>query len=125
MSVILLGQTGPKIPAKSPGIRIRHRTKSHGIALIPINQRPIMGLKRNCPTCQIFHPVKTIHLYLDSDGGCLVSEGVLQDLKLAGMPDIDIVANVANPPPITIGRNRLEVDQENSKIRYWKEPVIV
>lgn len=108
------------------GIRLQHRTKRGGIALVPIPKRPIMGLKRPCPTCQIIHPVKTIHLYLDMNGGCVVSEGVLAHLQEANMENIDIVADIVNPPPITLGKDRFEVDQENAKIQVWnKETVIV
>jgi hypothetical protein len=87
-----------------------------------------------CPNCQVIHtnsfgrPVKTIHLYLNTEGACMVSEGVLADLRKAGHIGtiLDIVADVVNPPGITLGRNRLEVDQANSKISIWKkEPVIV
>lgn len=116
------------------GIRIRHRYKRSGIALVPINHKPLFGDSvKKCPTCQIIHtdsfgkPVKTVHLYLDDTGACLVSEGVLADLKhpLVGMPNLDIIADVVGPPTITLGRNRFEVDQKNSKVRFWKEPVIV
>ena len=59
-------------------------------------------------------------------GACIVSEGVLEHLKMAGMPELDIVADIVNPPPITFGgKDRFQVDQENSKITFWKEPVIV
>lgn len=108
---------------KPRAIRIAHRTKRGGIALVPIPTKPIMGLKRKCPTCQVIHPVKTVHLYLDSSGGCLVSSGVLECLKEAHMPDLDIVADIVNPPPITVGKDRFEVDQMNAKITLWKEPV--
>lgn len=107
------------------GIRIAHRTKRFGVATVPIWQIPIKGLRRPCPTCNIIHPVKTVHLSLDSQGTCLVSEGVLKHLKMAGMPDLDILATVKEPPPIKIGKNRHQNDQENAAIRLWKEPVIV
>lgn len=115
-------------------IRIRHRFKRSGIALVPINHKRLYGDSvKLCPTCQIIHtdsfghPVKTVHLYLDDTGACLVSKGVLADLKhpMVGMPNIDIIADVVNPPPITLGKNRFEVDQRNSSVRFWKEPVIV
>lgn len=130
----MLGNTGPKIPEKARSIRIRHRYKRGGIALLPIYHKPLSGDSiYPCPNCQVIHtdsfgkPVKTVHLWLDDTGGCLVSEGVLTDIKKAGHLGIsvDIVADVVNPPPITLSRNRSEVDQDNAKIHYWKEPVIV
>jgi len=124
MSVVLLGPS--KQPSHPPGgVRIRHRTKRHGIALVPIPTKPLMGLHRKCPTCQVTHTLKTVHLALDATGACIVSHGVLADLQAAGMPNLDIVADIVDPPAITLGGDRLEVDQANSKIRIWKEPVIV
>jgi hypothetical protein len=113
-------------------VRIRHRIQHSGIALVPIPHKPLYGYSvKKCPTCQIIHtnsfgrPVKTVHLYLDDTGSCLVSRGVFEDLRRAGMPNLDIIADIVNPPPIMLGANRFEVDQNNAKIRFWKEPVIV
>jgi len=44
---------------------------------------------------------------------------------VSDMGGFDIVADIVNPPPITIGDDRLAVDQANNQIRIWKEPVIV
>jgi hypothetical protein len=136
MSVMVLGATPTQLKSQKPrSVAIRHRTKTHGIALLPIHHKPLTGDSiYPCPNCQVIHtnsfgrPVKTVHLYLDDNGGCLVSAGVLADIKKAGHlgTTVDIVADVVNPPGITLGRNRLEVDQANSKISIWKkEPVIV
>jgi hypothetical protein len=55
-----------------------------------------------------------------------MSKGVLLALKEGNMENIDIVADIVDPPPITLGKNRFEVDQENAKIRIWnKETVCV
>ena len=114
------------------GVRIRHRFKRSGIALVPIPHKRLHGDSvRKCPTCQIIHrdsfghPVKTVHLYLDATGACIVSTGVLADLRKAGMPNLEVIASIVNPPAITLGRDRFDVDQKNQKIRFWKEPVIV
>ena len=116
-------------------VAIRHRFKRSGIALLPIHHKPMTGDSiYPCPNCQVIHtnsfgrPVKTVHLYLNTEGSCLISEGVLADLRKAGHVGtiVDIVADVVNPPGITLGRNRLEVDQANSRMSIWtKEPVIV
>lgn len=124
MSVVLLG--GTPVKTNQPrGIRIRHRTKRFGLALVPVYKKPFLGLLRECVTCQVTHKVKTLHLPLDASGACLVSEGVLEELKLANMAGFDIVADIVNPPSITLTNNRLAVDQANNQIRIWKEPVIV
>ncbi len=135
MSVVLLGPSRTQVKTGRPrGIRIKHRTKRLGIALVPIYKRPFMGRLRKCPTCQVTHKVKTIHLTLDAEGTCIVSEGVLDSLKLAGMPNLDYVADIVNPPPIRITgnrlgtnakHNRLAVDAANRKINILKEPIIV
>ena len=136
MSVVLLGPSRTQVKTRQPrSIRIKHRTKRLGIALVPIYKIPFKGLLRECVTCKVTHKVKTIHLTLGADGTCLVSEGVLESLKLAGMPNLDYVADIVNPPPIRITGNRLglddeknsrlAVDAENNKITILKEPVIV
>lgn len=129
----------PNIKPKSRGIRIRHRTKRSGIALLPIFHKPLLGDSvYPCPNCQVIHtdsygnPIKTVHLWLDDTGAAVVSEGVYADLAKAGHfsplgalpPILKTIADVVNPPPITLGGNRFEVDRKNSRIQEWrKEPV--
>jgi len=136
MNVAILGGVPTTTKSQTPrSVAIRHRTKRSGIALLPIDHKPLIGDSiRPCPNCQVVHtnsfgrPVKTVHLYLDDTGACLISTGVLADLSKAGHvgTSLDIVADIVNPPPITLTGNRLEVDQANSKIHIWKkEPVIV
>ena len=80
--------------------------------------------------------MKTLHLLLDSQGGCIISHGVYDELFKAGHfspslmgysdPLLSIKADIVNPPPLSFGRKtRVEIDQENNKITLWKEPVIV
>jgi len=109
-------------------IQIRHRTKRSTIGGMPYNvpimTKPIKSfdrfgklLKRKCPTCGVHHPVKTVHLWLDDTGSCLVSSGVLEDLKLAGMPNLEIVGASNTAPTIEINRPRALVDRDNRAIR--------
>jgi hypothetical protein len=65
--------------------------------------------------------VKTVHLWLDDAGTCLVSVGVLEDLQKAGMPDLAIVGT-AVAPPLAIGEKREVLDSRNRRIVRW-EPV--
>jgi len=70
------------------GFRIQHRTLrgSNGvnpIVAVGIRTRPYPQ-PRLCPTCGIGHNWKHIHLQLDSNGTCLVSEGVFTSLGRAG-----------------------------------------
>lgn len=116
----------------SDAITIHHRFKRAGSLglphLVPMMTRPIQAKDRNgrnlyrdCPTCHRYHPVKTIHLWLDEKGECLVSPGVLADLKEAGMPDLTIVGHDAKPPAIEINKNRSLVDRNNRAIRPLTE----
>lgn len=128
MSVVLLGPDKTRVTTKKTrSTRIRHRTARFGVKVVAVNKRPYIGLNTvKCPTCRVIHHVKNIHLPLDTTGACLVSEGVLADLKLVpDMGGFDFVADIVNPPPITLTGNRLAVDQANNHIRVWKEPVIV
>lgn len=104
------------------GIRIGHRTLRSCVALVPIPTKPFTGASlRKCPNCLVVHTHKTVHLWLDDVGSAIVSQGVLADLRAAGMPNLDILAEVKAPPPLTIGRNsRPEVDHKNRKITWWE-----
>lgn len=100
-----------------PGIRIAHQTAKNVIYTVPIMSKPFTGQSLDlCPTCRIVHPVKTVHLWLDGAGSCIVSKGVLEDLKLAGMPALTVMAEVLNPPPLKLGVAREQLDNGNRKI---------
>lgn len=99
-----------------PGIRVRHRFH-HGsiLYLVPVLKKPFPKAKK-CPLCRSFHGCKTIHLHL-VEGDVIVSEGVLADLRSAGMPDLDVVEVVAKPPTLKIGKvSRQEQDQKHRKV---------
>ncbi len=80
------------------GIRIRHRTLRSCIVAIPLlwvklpkapwyGPRVAKGVGAGCPTCGVPHPVKTYHLNVDGDGGCVVSRMVFDNLCKAGAVD--------------------------------------
>lgn len=100
-----------------PGIRIRYTKPNNGLALIPLLHKPFQwdSLKKTCPLCQVTHPVKTVHLWLNDQDECLVSTGVLEDLQKAGLPDLLVVGSVAKPPPLHIGRQPRQVDDANNR----------
>lgn len=108
------------------GIRIAHQTARSGILLVPILSKPFPGPfntdKDKCPTCRQVHMVKTVHLWLDDVGSCIVSQGVLEDLKLAGMPGLAVMAEVLNPPPLQLGADRAQIDNGNRKIVRFGTP---
>jgi len=101
------------------GIKIRYTKPNNGLALIPLLHKPFQwdSLKKVCPLCQVTHPVKTVHLWLNDQDECLVSTGVLEDLRKAGMPDLLVSGSVDKPPPLHIGRQpRQAVDANNRRI---------
>ena len=105
-----------------PGIRIAHRTKRSCVALVPLMHKPFTADSIDtCPTCLIVHPVKTVHLWLDDQGTCLVSQGVLDDLRKAGMPNLQVLHEVKKPPPLRLGNGatREQLDQSNRLITVW------
>lgn len=133
MGAVLFGdqasQKASQKVSKPVGIVVTHKFKRSGMALIPLPHKPLyLDSVKPCPNCQIIHtdsfsrPVKTVHLWLDDTGSALVSVGVLEDLKKAGLPNLSIGGHVSNPPGIRLGDNRSEVDHKNRTIRRWKEP---
>jgi hypothetical protein len=108
-------------PDKVVGIRVH---------LVPLLEQPIFVHhpatpgKDECPTCQIIHPVKTHHLWLDSSNRVLVSrsvyESILGDVGLE-MADLKLVDGTNRPPPLAIGagKSRREIDQENEAITHY------
>lgn len=101
-----------------PGVRVRHRTLASCVALVPVISKPLTALPTDiCPTCQIVHPCKTVHLWLDGDGACTVSTGVLEELRLGGMPDLEIVSEVKAPPTLRIGQGALARPAQDQKAR--------
>ena len=99
------------------GIKIRYTKPNNGLALIPLLHKPFQwdSLKKTCPMCQVTHPVKTVHLWLNDQDECLVSTGVLEDLKKAGMPDLVVVGSVDKPPPLHIGRQPRQADDYHNR----------
>ncbi len=59
--------------------------------------------------------MKTVHLWLNDQDECLVSTGVLEDLRKAGMPDLIITGSVEKPPPLHIGRQVRQADDANNR----------
>lgn len=121
---------------KAGGALLRHDTIRNEILVLEDRKRPF-GYVKQCRICMSEHDVKTFHLYLEADGQCMVSYGVLEDLKRMGMPEqLRVVGHEDNPPPLKLGRvgpksggvgdqithreARAVVDNENRKI--WVPP---
>lgn len=100
------------------GWRIRHDTLRSTLHVVPVLAIPYADGGFICPTCHILHPVKAVHLWLDDNGEALISEGVLGELRQAGLPELTLVGGVTNPPPLKIGQgvDRANIDHDNRKI---------
>ena len=102
------------------GFIIRHKTERGVGEVSPIVTVAIASLPLNpphdCPSCGGLHMVKTVHLELDANGFCIVSNGVLERLGEAGAiqlttagliagadPMFDFIGDMDDPTPITIG----------------------
>ena len=113
-----------------PGIMLRHRTarapQDSGLPLqVPILSKPFSADSlKECPGCHIVHLCKTVHLMINDEGLVMVSQGVLEDLKSAGMPDLEVVGEVKAPPALHIDgdsklspfEQRAKQDQEHRRI---------
>ncbi len=114
---------------KPVGIYVEHRyRKTDWLYLVMVWKKPYVGSdgvheSRFCPLCQTLHFTKTYHLELHQ-GRAIVSTGVLEDLRLAGLPDLDVVGSTATPPPLMVAGNRggrVEQNQTNRKLTIWED----
>ncbi len=112
------------------GIYIEHRhRKTNWLYAVPIPKIPYRGpdgypKARFCRLCRTAHAFKTIHLDL-IDGRAIVSQEVVNALRSAGLPNLDIVGSTKDPPPIRVGgaargASRVEQNQTNLKLTIWK-----
>lgn len=79
-----------------------------------------------CPTCNVIHSVKTVHLWIDSTNTVLVSAGVKEVIEKdfpggLAAAELEVVGGTDKPPPLTLNgkQSRREVDQANETIRQW------
>ena len=77
--------------------------------------------KDECNLCGVIHPMHVVHLHLDDTGSCLVSTGVLDQLKKAGLAvnELEVVGSVNKPPPLRLDgqTDRRQLDQQNARIQ--------
>lgn len=105
---------------KKLGHTIRHATSRSGLHLTPLLFAPIPTEQdgnppKVCPTCRTHHPVKTLHIWVDDTGTAIVSGGVLQLLRRAGMDGYTLEGSTKTPPALKVGqgKTRAEVDYSN------------
>jgi hypothetical protein len=97
------------------GIQLLHPTLRNELYVVENPGRPFGDGGYDCNLCVgVHHYGKTTHLWLGPGGDCLVSEGVLEELRRAGMPNLQVIGSTATPPPLTIGRGSARHIQENT-----------
>lgn len=120
---IVEDRTVHSTPERPIGYRILHKKARNQCVVVPVMSRPL-AQPYQCPTCHTAHVVKSIHLWVDADGHTIVSKGVLEDLRLAGLEANHILYEgaVSKPPPLRAGHgiNRAEIDHHNRKIVHYK-----
>jgi hypothetical protein len=80
-----------------PGIRIAH-SDIRGRPYVVTHPTRRLRQPMFCGRCNTVHTMKTYHLDLDGEGSVVVSETVFQRLREAGMPGLEALNHVANPP---------------------------
>lgn len=111
-----------------PGIRLGHTEARSGLYLVEHPTRKYR-VPLTCSTCGIVHVRKTYHLHLDAEGTVIVSPGVFERLREAGLPSLEIMGEVENPPPMTLqidvplsfqkAVQEVRVETHFNRIRAW------
>ena len=90
------------------GVFLNHDTVRNGIKVIDLPGRKLHR-PYLCPTCNLTHRVKAIHLYFDNNGATVVARKVMELIRKyahGGLPfDITVNATVPNPPKTRIDLN--------------------
>lgn len=92
----------------SNSVRLHHPTFASCNYVVELPQAILAGAKV-CPTCSrpdkpVKHEQKALHLQLDANGDCFVSEGVLETLRqVPTMAGLEVVSAVTNAPPQFVG----------------------
>lgn len=101
------------------GIILKHDSARNSLWVVENSAKPFSDGGYDCNMCVgVHHYGKATHLWLEPDGSCMVSKGVLKELRAAGLPQLTIVGATKKPPPLRLGRNanRQQVDNTNRKI---------
>lgn len=87
------------------GVRLFHDVARNATVTVEL---PYARYKRTylCPTCNILHRNKTLHLNFDGQGATIVHRKILAQLMTVGMPRMAVESTVVNPPASRIDLNR-------------------
>lgn len=108
------------------GVILKHDTLSNALWVVENPNRPYGDGGYDCNMCVgVHHYGKATHLWLEPNGTCMVSVGVLKELKAAGMPQLTVAGRTSSPPPLILGpdSNRQAIDNGNRKF-YSPTPIL-
>lgn len=97
------------------GLRLHHPTlrSSEGSTVTYVVELPQpYPVVQSCPNCGKEHANKAIHLRLDGQGDVIVSVEVFEALRTAFFGGMELVNEIASPPPLRIGA----VDKDKERI---------
>jgi len=100
------------------GIRLAHPTIRNDLFVVENAAHRFTDGGYDCNICPgVHHYGKTTHLWMEPDGTCLVSKGVLEELRRAGMPQLTVVGSTKTPPTLTVGMHtRTQLDNQNRRM---------
>ena len=113
----------PKAEEGPRGVILKHATLSNTLWVVENPANPFSDGGYDCNMCVgTHHYGKATHLWLEPNGTCMVSVGVLKELEAAGMPQMTVVGSTTKPPALRLGRDadRQAVDNNNRAI--WITP---
>ncbi len=86
------------------GVRIFHDVVRNATVTVEI---PYARYQKTylCPTCNILHKNKTLHLNFDDQGATIVSRRILEQLITVGLPRMAVESTVSKPPSSRIDLN--------------------
>lgn len=86
------------------GVRIFHDVARNATVTVEL---PYSRYKKTymCPTCNLLHRNKTLHLNFDGQGATIVSRKILEQLMSVGMPRMAVESTVPSPPSTRIDLN--------------------
>ena len=109
-----------------PGVILKHASLSNQLWVVENPNRPFGDGGYDCNMCVgVHHYGKATHLWLEPNGCCIVSTGVHEELKQAGMPSLTVAGHVQDPPPLKVGAvpRRDEIDNRNRAL-WIPDPIL-
>lgn len=85
------------------GFRIVHESARWPMVVTVADLSRPLSPVRSCPSCQTAHLFKTYHISVNDQGAAIVSPGVLEGLRRAGMGGFAVESGVVDPPTKVLG----------------------